>query len=101
VDYPKIVREKLATILKESEGLPKEEHTPNNVEEGTSRIGLSWDEIEEIKSGKPFPAHKFIPWVLDYLGHILMKRTPKEEEPVEPVDPDTMSQGSRDKWEKE
>ena len=55
---------------------------PNNVEEPNSRIGLSWNEIEEIKSGKPFPSWKFIPWVLDYLGYKLMKRPPPPEEPL-------------------
>ena len=90
VDYPKLVKEKLALILKESEGITKEDHVPNNVEEGTSRIGLSWAEIEEIKSGKPCPSGKFIPWILDYLGHKLMKRPPPPEEPEEAVDPETL-----------
>ena len=55
-------------------------------------IGLSEAEIEEIKSGKPFPSWKFIPWILDTLGYDLMKRPPppveekEEEEEVELTD---------------
>lgn len=90
VDYPKIVKEKLSTILKESEGITKEEHLPNNVEEGSSRIGLSWAEIEDIRSGKPCPSWKFIPWILDYLGHRLMKRPPPPEEPEPDVNPEEL-----------
>jgi hypothetical protein len=63
---------------------------PNNVEEGNSRIGLSWTEIEDIKSGKPFPSWKFIPWVLDFLGHKLMKRPPPPEEPEAEVIPEEL-----------
>ena len=44
-----------------------------------SKIGLSQNEIDEIKIGKPFPAWKFIPWVLDVLGHELMKKPPPPE----------------------
>jgi hypothetical protein len=63
---------------------------PNNVEEGNSRIGLSWTEIEDIKSGKPFPSWKFIPWVLDFLGHKLMKRPPPLEAPEAEVNPEEL-----------
>jgi hypothetical protein len=31
-------------------------------------IGLSAEELAEIKEGKPFAAWKFLPWVLEYLG---------------------------------
>lgn len=41
-----------------------------------SKIGLSQAEIDEIKMGRPFPAWKFIPWILDVLGHELMKKPP-------------------------
>lgn len=46
------------------------EFLPNNVEPaGRSQIGLSLKELEDIKTGKPFPSWKFIPWILDYLGY--------------------------------
>ena len=45
VDYQQVVRERLASILREEEALTKEEHLPNNVIPGASRVGLSWDEI--------------------------------------------------------
>jgi len=70
VDYQLLVKERLEKIIKD------EVHLPNNVREGLSEIGLSQHEIDEIKSGKPFPAWKFIPWILDHLGYPLMKRPP-------------------------
>jgi hypothetical protein len=73
IDYPKLVKGKLESILKD------EIHLPNNVVPGMSKIGLSQNEIDEIKSGKPFPAWRFIPWVLDVLGHELMKKPPPPE----------------------
>lgn len=50
-----------------------------------SKIGLGQSEIDEIKTGKPFPAWKFIPWVLDVLGHELMKRPPPPEKTEEEI----------------
>lgn len=65
VDYQKIVRDKLNDIFHQDVRLP------NNVIIGTSDIGLSKLEIEDIKNGKPFPSWKFIPWILDFLGYKL------------------------------
>ena len=61
---------------------------PNNILPYKSKISLSETEFDEIKAGKPFPSWKFIPWILDELGHELMKRPPSAEEPKEeePVD---------------
>lgn len=75
-------------------------HLPNNVVPGKSKIGLSQAEIDEIKTGKPFPAWKFIPWVLDHLGYPLAEK-PDPPEPVEEkVDPDTLGEEERAAWEK-
>ena len=77
IDYPLMVRNKLQELLAE------EVHTSNNVVPGLSKIGLSLQELEEIKLGKPFPSWKFIPWIIDNLGLPLMKRPPPppEEKP--------------------
>lgn len=100
VNYPQIVKDKLSVILKESKDITKEEHVPNNVEEGNSRIGLSWQEIEDIKMGKPCPSWKFVPWMLDYLGHKLMKRPPPPEEPEAEVNPEELSEEELAAYEK-
>jgi hypothetical protein len=64
IDYPQLVRDRLAMILKRD----KDAHVPNNVEPEESEIGLSKEEEEIIRTGKPFPSWKFVPWVLDELG---------------------------------
>lgn len=74
VDYPKLVKERLTTILAE------EAHLPNNVDPEESSIGLSQKEIDDIKTGNPFASWKFIPWMLDFLGYALKKRDPVEPE---------------------
>lgn len=94
VDYPALVRDRLTAILKEEEHASKEDHMPNNVIPGTSKVGLSYAEIEEIRSGKPFPAWKFIPWILDHLGHRLMQRPPPPD-PDEGIIADDLSENSR------
>lgn len=80
IDYPKLVKTRLESILKD------EIHLPNNVVPGMSKVGLSQAEIDEIKMGRPFPAWKFIPWVLDVLGHELMKKPPPPELTEEEVE---------------
>ena len=40
---------------------------------------MKTNEIDEIKMGRPFPAWKFIPWILDVLGHELTKKPPPPE----------------------
>ena len=76
VDYQQLVKGRLEAILKE------EGHLPNNVVPGLSKVGLSQAEIDEIRSGKPFAAWRFIPWILDHLGYELAKR-PDPPEPAE------------------
>lgn len=61
-----------------TELMQEETHVPNNPEGG--RIGLSEQELQDIIEGKPFAAWKFIPWLLDELGHSLMKRPPPPPE---------------------
>ena len=70
MDYQHLVKTRLEKILREGD------HLPNNVVPALSKVGLSQSEIDEIKNGKPFPAWRFIPWVLDHLGYELMKRPP-------------------------
>jgi len=84
VDYQELVKTRLNKILR------ADHHVPNNVIPGLSEIGLSEVEVEEIKTGRPFPSWKFIPWILDELGHELMQRPPppppEEGEEPEPVE---------------
>lgn len=94
VDYPKLVRSRIEAILAE------ESHLPNNVVPGKSKIGLSQAEIDEIKTGKPFPAWKFIPWVLDHLGYPLAEKPEPEAPAEEAVDPETLPEEERAAWEK-
>lgn len=62
VDFKEIVKQKLDELIK------FDGHLPNNPMIG-GRIGLSEPELQEIVEGKPFPAWKFIPWILHYLGY--------------------------------
>ena len=61
-------------------------------------------EIEEVKTGKPFPAWKFIPWVLDALGHELMKKPPPPElteEEIEAMEPEAKDKLMKERGKKE
>jgi len=84
IDYQQLVKKRIMAILKADHKLP------NNVVPGSSKVGLSDHEVDEIKSGRPFPSWKFIPWIIDELGYPLMKRPPPpppeegEEKPEEP-----------------
>jgi YHS domain-containing protein len=69
VDFKELVRSRLEELMK-AEG-----HVPNNPLPG-GRIGLSEHELTEVIEGKVFPATKFIPWILHYLGYPLMKKRP-------------------------
>jgi hypothetical protein len=69
IDYQELVKRRIKKILSEKK-------LPNNVIPQLSAVGLSQQEVDEIKLGKPFPSWKFIPWVLDELGFKLMKRPP-------------------------
>lgn len=63
VDFEAIVKKKLTEIL------AFERKPPNNItSSGPCMIGLSAEELAEIKEGKPFATWKFLPWVLEYLG---------------------------------
>ena len=77
-DYPEIVKRR----LEEMNAL--EAHIPNNFVEG-GRIGMNEQELAQINEGKPFPAWKFIPWLLDEMGYPLCKRKPPpvEDKPEE------------------
>jgi len=55
----------------------------NIVTEGPCMLCLSQNELDAIKDGKPFPAWKFIPWILEFLGIPLMQR-PAPATPEEP-----------------
>ena len=77
VDFKELVRSKLEEIMK------FEVHIPNNPVGG--RIGMSEQELQDTIEGKPLPAWKYVPWILDYLGYPLEKRKPPppEEKPEE------------------
>jgi hypothetical protein len=82
VDYQEMVKRRIEDLLKDETKLP------NNVLPYKSKISLSEAEFDEIKAGKPFASWKFIPWILDELGHELMKKPASleakaEEEPEE------------------
>lgn len=72
VDYPAMVQRRLDELNS------LETHIPNNFVEG-GKIGMSEQELQQINDGKAFPAWKFIPWLLDELGHELDKRKPPPE----------------------
>ena len=74
---------------------------PNNIDPEESEIGLKQEEIDDIKAGKPFASWKFLPWVLDTLGHSLMKKPPVEVEPEEPPNTADMTEEELAKYEKE
>jgi hypothetical protein len=78
VDFHQIVQEKLAAIIE----IP-EKPANNIVTEGPCMLCLSQNELDAIKEGKPFPAWKFIPWILEFLGVPLMQKPapPPEPEP--------------------
>jgi adenylate kinase family enzyme/YHS domain-containing protein len=69
VDFRQLIRSKLEEIMK------AEAHLPNNPLPG-GKISLSEHELTEVIEGKMFPASKFIPWILNYLGYPLMKKRP-------------------------
>jgi len=76
VDFKVIVKQMLEEQIK------MDVHAPNNPLPG-GKIGLSEAELNEIIEGKVFPASKFVPWILHYLGHALEKKKPPppEEKP--------------------
>jgi len=81
------VRDKLEELGQE------ELRIPNNPEGG--RIGMSEQELQMVNDGKPIEAAKYVPWILDFLGHKLAKKKPpvveeeEKEEEEEEVDDDT------------
>lgn len=86
VDFKKIVKSRIDDLIKQ------DMHIPNNPQHG-GRIALSELELQEIIEGKQFAASKFIPWIIDFLGHQLEKKKPpppeeKPEEPEEELDED-------------
>jgi len=83
VDYLEVVQTKLREIIAQPEKLPNnviapanDEMTPeeiNKLEDLNRRcdINLSAEELQDIKDAKPFPAWKFLPWIIEYLGYRL------------------------------
>ena len=90
VDFKELVKNTLEELIK------SEVHIPNNPVPG-GRIGLSETELNEVIEGKQFPAWKFIPWILNYLGCPLEKKRPPppeekpegENPPEEEIDEET------------
>lgn len=95
VDFNKIVRDKLAEIM----ALPIK--PPNNLTTiGPCMVCLSNEELQEIKDGKPFPAWKFLPWIMEFLGVPLMIKPAEVKTVVEP-DVDAMNDEEKKAHEKE
>lgn len=97
IDFKQLVKSKIDELIK------ADAHIPNNPNGG--RIGLSEVELNEIIEGKPFQASKFVPWILNYLGHKLDKKKPPppEEKPEgepEPV-PEELDEETKKKREAE
>lgn len=95
VDFNQIIRDKLAEIM----ALPIK--PPNNLtNEGPCMVCLSAEELQEIKDGKPFPAWKFLPWVMEYLGVPLMVKPLEVKQEVVP-DLESMSEEEKKAYDKE
>ena len=57
------------------------EKLPNNVsEEGPCMVCLKQEELDLIRNHAPFPAQKFMPWILEFLGVPLTIRPPPPPE---------------------
>ena len=91
VNYKKLINDKIEELNR------LEVHIPNNPEGG--RIGLKEDELGNINDGKPIDAAKFVPWILDYLGHPLMKKktVPVEEGQEEQVEEEELDDDTKKK----
>ena len=63
-------------------------------------IGLSAEELAEIKEGKPFAAWKFLPWVLEYLG-VRLAIQPKVEQALAEPNLEEMNEEDKKTYEKE
>jgi hypothetical protein len=63
-------------------------------------IGLSSEELTEIKDGKTFAAWKFLPWILEYL-QVPLAIQPKVEQGVVEPNPDEMNEEEKKTYEKE
>ena len=95
VDFQAIVKKKLADIL------AFERKPPNNITtSGPCMIGLSAEELAEIKDGKPFATWKFLPWVLEYLG-VPLAIQPKVEQVVAEPNLEEMNEEEKKTYEKE
>ena len=74
---------------------------PNNLStEGPCMVCLSAYELQEIKDGKPFPAWKFLPWIMEFLGVPLMIKPPEVKTDDEP-NVDEMTDDQKKAHEKE
>jgi len=63
-------------------------------------IGLSSEELAEVKDGKPFATWKFLPWILEYLG-VPLAVQPKVEQVLAEPNPDEMNEEEKKTYEKE
>lgn len=63
-------------------------------------IGLSQEEVNEIKDGKQFAAWKFLPWILEYLK-VPLAIQPKVEQAVIEPNLDEMNEEEKKAYEKE
>ena len=89
------MKAKLAEIL------AFERKPPNNITNaGPCMVGLSAEELAEIKEGKPFAAWKFLPWILEYLG-VPLAIQPKVEQVVVEPNLEEMNEEERKTYEKE
>lgn len=96
VDFKQLIKQRVEALVKQ------EIHIQNNPLPG-GRIGLSEVELNEIIEGKPVPASKFIPWILDFLGHPLEKKKPPppEEKPEGEVVEEEVDEETKKKREAE
>lgn len=95
VDFNQIVKDKLSDIM----ALPIK--PPNNLtNEGPCMVCLSTEELQDIKEGKPFPAWKFLPWIMEFLGVPLMVKPIETKQEVVP-DLETMTDDEKKAYEKE
>ena len=63
-------------------------------------IGLSAEELAEIKDGKPFATWKFLPWILEHLG-VPLAIQPKVEQVVAEPNLEEMNEEEKKSYEKE
>ena len=81
IDFKAIVQAKLREILSMQIKLPN-----NITNDGPCMIGLSEDELTNIKNGQPMNSVKFLPWIMEFLGVPLRVKDKPPEEPDSETD---------------